>query len=117
MKAEGSTSAVLHKVKVKEELKECSGFQQTSSTCANMPIPKDAGGNSVSTTIGAEANTTTVTLAVTSIVPTATIISHQSTSAIASDNTDTLSVDLDLKCNKKGKISFLLFKREFCIEK
>ncbi|XP_034187689.2 CBFA2/RUNX1 partner transcriptional co-repressor nervy [Osmia lignaria lignaria] len=60
MKAEGGMAAatVLHKVKVKEETKECCGYQQSSSTCSTS-----SGSSGIATVTGSSASThaTTVT--------------------------------------------------------
>lgn len=54
MKAEGGMAAatVLHKVKVKEETKECCGYQQSSSTCSTP-----SGSSGIATVTGSSAST------------------------------------------------------------
>ncbi|XP_029660885.1 protein CBFA2T1 [Formica exsecta] len=119
MKVEGgaattttTTTTVLHKVKVKEETKECCGYQQASpsSTLAvtTVATPTVSAATTISTTV---ANTNGITTAnppstVTTVVTVAPapqssgIICHPPTTV--PNTVDSFPVDLDLKAKNKA---------------
>ncbi|KAG7213268.1 hypothetical protein KM043_002568 [Ampulex compressa] len=122
MKVEGgvATTTILHKVKVKEEAKECCGYQQGSpsstsaatATVATVTASSTAittttvsNSNGVST-VGATPSTTTVAAtspAVTAALQPSTIVCHPSAPASTVANTaEPFPVDLDLKAKAKG---------------
>ncbi|KZC09084.1 Protein CBFA2T3 [Dufourea novaeangliae] len=92
MKVEGgvATTTILHKVKVKEEAKECCGYQRSASTSPST----------------SSTSTGTASIAVTATAPSATIICHPSTPASSvtvtvTANAEPFPVDLDLKAKTK----------------
>ncbi|XP_018393091.1 PREDICTED: protein CBFA2T2 [Cyphomyrmex costatus] len=121
MKVEGgvATTTVLHKVKVKEETKECCGYQQTSpsststvttATVATLAVsPATAitttvtNSNGVSTVNANPSTTTTAVVAAVTATPalqSSSIICHPPTTA--SNTVDSFPVDLDLKAKSKA---------------
>ncbi|XP_053981135.1 protein CBFA2T2 [Hylaeus volcanicus] len=121
MKVEGgvATTTILHKVKVKEETKECCGYQQSSSTTstgtatiatvtasstsiATTVTNSDSNSNGVSS-VAATPSTTTVP---NTSPATAAIVCHPSTPASSvtvtvTANAEPFPVDLDLKAKAK----------------
>ncbi|XP_020284027.1 protein CBFA2T3 isoform X2 [Pseudomyrmex gracilis] len=122
MKVEGgvATTTVLHKVKVKEETKECCGYQQASpsstSAAATSTVATLTVSTAIATTVTNSSNgvsavgvisstTTTVSTvapALQSSSSSSSIICHPPTTI---SNTDTFPVDLDLKAKNKAPTS------------
>ncbi|XP_043264104.1 protein CBFA2T1 [Colletes gigas] len=119
MKVEGgvATTTILHKVKVKEEAKECCGYQQSSAststgtaTIATVTAPSTSIATTVSnsnsngvSSVAATPSTTTVPNA---SPATAAIVCHPSTPASSvtvtvTANAEPFPVDLDLKAKAK----------------
>ncbi|KAG5331069.1 MTG8R protein, partial [Acromyrmex charruanus] len=124
MKVEGgvATTTILHKIKVKEETKECCGYQQASPSCTSAATTATVATVATLTVSPATAITTTVTnsngvstvnanpsTTTTAIVAAATatpalqsssIICHTPTTV--SNTVDSFPVDLDLKAKSKA---------------
>ncbi|EGI66950.1 hypothetical protein G5I_04466 [Acromyrmex echinatior] len=124
MKVEGgvATTTILHKIKVKEETKECCGYQQASPSCTSAATTATVATVATLTVSSATAITTTVTnsngvstvnanpsTTTTAIVAAATatpalqsssIICHPPTTV--ANTVDSFPVDLDLKVKSKG---------------
>ncbi|KAL0102946.1 hypothetical protein PUN28_018329 [Cardiocondyla obscurior] len=123
MKVEGgvATTTVLHKVKVKEETKECCGYQQpspsststaTTATVATLTVSAVSTATAITTTVtnsngvstvnASPSATTTVvvTAAATPALQSSSIICHPPTTV--SNAVDSFPVDLDLKTKSKA---------------
>ncbi|KAG5318158.1 MTG8R protein, partial [Pseudoatta argentina] len=121
MKVEGgvATTTILHKIKVKEETKECCGYQQASPSCTSAATtatvatltvsPATAitttvtNSNGVSTVNANPSTTTTAIVAAATATPalqSSSIICHTPTTV--SNTVDSFPVDLELKAKSKA---------------
>lgn len=134
-----ATGTILQKVKVKEEAKECCGFQQSSvptaatSTSSGSPSIATATGsssngsnvvhdsNGVANVAGATTSTSSVSNASGSTTSVAlhqpsAIVCHPSAAASSAHvNADPFPVDLDLKTKAKGAFTFFSFSLSYCL--
>lgn len=122
MKVEGgaatttTTTTVLHKVKVKEETKECCGYQQASPsstlTVTTVATPTVSSATTITTvtntngiTTANPSTVTTVAIAAPASTPQSSgIICHPPTTVL--NTVDSFPVDLDLKAKNKGEYIF-----------